>query len=251
MAGYICHLILNMKRFLLVFLLMAGYSYSSAQTETEKPAENNSQRTSQFSGRAADHFMIQLGYNGWAGSPDSLRTGGLNRTFNMYFMFDFPFKSDRRFSAAIGAGLGTDNMFFKKTSVDLRKYPLNFVHDSVSSYKKYKIATGYLEVPLELRFTSNPEKFNKSLKVALGIKVGTMIDAHTKAKFSRDREGYGGYTQKVKDKRNFNTTRLAGTIRVGYGAFSLFGTYQLNDFIRDGAGPNVKPYSIGLTVSGL
>lgn len=240
-----------MKRFLLVISLLVWGNFLLAQTETDTLSQQKSRNSSQLSGRAADHFMLQIGYNGWAGSPDTLRTGGLSRTFNVYFMFDFPFKSDPRFSAAIGAGLGTDNMFFKKTTVDLRKYPLNFAHDTISSYKKYKIATGYLEVPVELRFASNPTNYNKSFKVALGIKVGTMIDAHTKAKITRDREGYGGYTQRVKDKRNFNTTRLAGTLRVGYGVLSVFGTYQFNEFIREGAGPNVKPYSIGLTISGL
>ncbi len=240
-----------MKRFLPVISLLVWGNFLMAQTERDTLSGKESANNSELSRRAADHFMIQLGYNGWAGSPDSLRTGGLSRTFNMYFMFDFPFKSDPRFSAAIGAGLGTDNMFFKETTVDLRKYPLNFAHDTVSSYKKYKIATGYLEVPVELRFASNPTSYNKAFKVALGVKVGTMIDAHTKAKITRDREGYGGYTQKIKDKRNFNTTRLAGTLRVGYGVFSIFGTYQFNEFIREGAGPNVKPYSIGLTISGL
>ena len=240
-----------MKRFLLVISLLVWGNFLLAQTETDTLSQQKSRNSSQLSGRSADHFMLQIGYNGWAGSPDTLRTGGLSRTFNMYFMFDFPFKSDPRFSAAIGAGVGTDNMFFKKTTVDLRKYPLSFAHDTISSYKKYKIATGYLEVPVELRFASNPTNYNKSFKVALGIKVGTMIDAHTKAKITRDREGYGGYTQKVKDKRNFNTTRLAGTLRVGYGVLSVFGTYQFNEFIREGAGPNVKPYSIGLTISGL
>ncbi len=240
-----------MKRFLLVISLLVWGNFLLAQTVTDTLSPKKSRNNSQLSGRAADHFMVQIGYNGWGGSPDSLRTGGLSRTFNMYFMFDFPFKSDPRFSAAIGAGLGTDNMFFKETTVDLRKYPLSFARDTVSSYKKYKIATGYLEVPVELRFASNPTSYNKAFKVALGVKVGTMVDAHTKAKITRDREGYGGYTQKVKDKRNFNTTRLAGTLRVGYGAFSIFGTYQFNEFIREGAGPNVKPYSIGLTISGL
>ena len=240
-----------MKRFLLFILVLAWSNLLLAQTETDTLSSKESRKSGQLSGRAADHFMIQLGYNGWAGAPDSFRTGGLNRTFNMYFMFDFPFKSDPRFSAAIGAGVGTDNMFFKETTIDLRKYPLSFAHDTISSYKKYKIATGYLEVPVELRFASNPTNYNKTFKAALGIKVGTMVDAHTKAKISRDREGYGGYTQKVKDRRNFNGTRLAGTLRVGYGVFSIFGTYQFNEFIREGAGPNVKPYSIGLTISGL
>ncbi|MCO5240222.1 MAG: PorT family protein [Chitinophagaceae bacterium] len=240
-----------MKRFLLVISLLVWGSFLWAQTETDTLSRKKSRNSSQLSGRAADHFMIQLGYNGWAGSPDSFRTGGLSRTFNMYFMFDFPFKSNPRFSAAVGAGLGTDNMFFKQTSVDLRKFPLNFAHDTLNTYKKYKIATGFLEVPVELRYATRPENFNKSFKVALGIKVGTMIDAHTKAKITRDVEGYGGYTRKLKDRRNFNSTRLAGTLRVGYGVFSVFGTYQFNEFIREGAGPNVKPYSIGLTISGL
>ena len=112
-----------MKRFLLVISLLVWGNFLLAQTETDTLSPQKSRNNSQLSGRAADHFMIQIGYNGWGGSPDSLRTGGLSRTFNMYFMFDFPFKSDPRFSAAIGAGLGTDNMFFKETTVDLRKYP--------------------------------------------------------------------------------------------------------------------------------
>ncbi len=240
-----------MKRPLLFFLILAWSNLLLAQSNTEPPGLGKDGKRSALSGRAADHFMLQLGYHGWSSAPDSFRTGGLNRTFNMYFMFDFPFKTDSRFSAAIGAGVGTDNMFFKKTTVDLRKYPLNFVHDTVSTFKKYKIATGYLEVPVELRYTSKPAQYNKSLKIALGLKVGTMVDAHTKAKVSRDLQGYGGYTQKVKDRRNFNSTRLAATLRVGFGVFSIFGTYQLNEFIKEGAGPNVKPYSIGLALSGL
>lgn len=240
-----------MKRFLLVISFLLPGSILWAQTETDTLHLKKGRNSSQISGRAADHFMLQLGYHGWAGALDSFRTGGLSRTFNVYFMFDFPFKSNNQFSAAVGAGLGTDNMFFKKTSVDLRKYPLNFAYDTISSYKKYKIATSYLEVPLELRFVKNPDKYNSSFKVALGVKVGTMVDAHTKAKVSRDREGIGGYTQKIRDRRNFNSTRLAGTLRAGWGVFTVFGTYQFNEFIKEGAGPNVKPFSFGLTISGL
>ena len=57
--------------------------------------------------RANDHFMIQLGYNGWASKPDTVNTKGIPRTFNMYFMFDFPFKTSPRFSVGLGLGLGT------------------------------------------------------------------------------------------------------------------------------------------------
>lgn len=240
-----------MKRLLLIISLIVCGNFVFAQTETEPAPAKKDWSKAQLSGRAADHFMIQLGYNGWSGETDSVRHGTFNRTFNMYFMFDFPFKTDPRFSAGVGLGVGTDNMFLKKTTVDLKQYPLELARDEVTKYKKYKLATGYLEVPLELRYTANPENYNKSFKVALGVKVGTMIDAHTKAVVTSDASGNGGYTAKVRDRRNFNSTRLAGTLRVGYGVFSLFGTYQFNRFVKDGAGPDIKPYSIGLCISGL
>ena len=40
-------------------------------------------------------------------------------------------------------------------------------------------------------------------------------------------------------------------MRVGYGNLSLFGTYQIGSLIKEGLGPQVKPYTIGLTLSGL
>lgn len=243
-----------MKRFLLIVSLIVASNCLFAQTETDSvvvaaPSEKWSK--GQMSRRAADHFVLQLGYHGWASQPDTLRTGGLSRTFNFHFMFDFPFKSSPQFSAAIGVGVGTDNMFFKNTTIDLRKSPLSFRNDTVNQYKKYKLATTYLEAPVELRFASDPTRMNKTFKAAVGMKVGTMIDAHTKARYTRDTEGYGGYTARVKDRRNFNSTRLAATARVGYGPFSIFGTFQVNQFIRDGYGPDVRPYTIGIALSGL
>lgn len=243
-----------MKHFLLIIsFTIAGFSVFAQNNKDSLSATSVKKDWSkeQLSGRSADHFMLQLGYNGWSGETDSIRTKGLSRTFNIYFMFDFPFKSNPRFSAAAGVGLGTDNMFFKQTTIDLRKSPLTFDRDTSISYKKYKLATGFLEIPVELRYTANPTNFNKSFKVALGMKVGTMIDAHTKAKITSDKSGNGGYTLKIRDRRNFNSTRLAATLRVGYGVFSVFGTYQINAFVKEGYGPNIRPYTIGLSISGL
>ena len=240
-----------MKKLLLVCSLAMLAHCSFAQNDSPTTKKKKTISKDELTGRAADHFLLQLGYNGWASKPDSLKTKGCTRTFNFYLLFDFPFKTDPRFSVAIGAGVGSDHMFFDKTTIDLRKTPISFASDTINKYKKYKLTTGYLEAPVELRFSSNPVEPGKSFKLALGVKVGTMVDAHTKAKLETDASGYGGYVTKLKDKRNFNGTRLAATVRVGYGVFSLFGTYQVNKFIREGFGPDVKPYSIGLTISGL
>src|ERR1051325_8557763 len=72
-----------------------------------------------LSNRPNDHFMIQLGYNGWAQRPDTIHTKGFSRSFNIYFMYDFPFKTSPRWSVGLGVGAGSDNVFFDKTDIDI------------------------------------------------------------------------------------------------------------------------------------
>jgi hypothetical protein len=125
--------------------------------------------------------------------------------------------------------------------------------DSANHFKKYKLATSYLEIPLEFRFTSKPNNPNKSFKAAVGLKVGTLVNAHTKGKnlLSATGSTLNSYLEKENSKRFINSSHFMATARVGYGVFSLFGSYQLNRLLKDGAGPNLKLYQLGLTISGL
>ena len=87
---------------------------------------------------------------------------------------------------------------------------------------------------------------------AVGMKVGTLITAVDKTRFQRDAAGNGPYNLKIKDRANFNNLRLAATARIGYGNFGAFVQYQLNDFIKEGRGPNeIRPLVVGIVISGL
>ncbi|MEN9884330.1 MAG: hypothetical protein RLZZ420_1547 [Bacteroidota bacterium] len=204
-----------------------------------------------LSKRASDHFMLQFGMAGW-GKPDEITTKGFSRTFNGYFLFDFPFKSNPRLSVAVGPGVGTDNIFFDKTTVDLNdRTGVKFLRDTITRYKKHKLVTGYVEAPIELRYSTNPENMNKGWKFAFGAKIGTLIDAKMKSKIDLDATGTGGYYTKEKDRRYINSTRFALIGRVGLGNFSVFGSYTVTDFFKEGLGPSVRPYSFGVVLSGL
>lgn len=243
---------LIMKKLLL--MLSLAICVNAVLAQDTKPASGKKDWSKvNLGNRAADHFMISFGYLGWAGRPDTINTKGFSRTFNAALLFDFPFKTNPHLSAAIGLGVGTDNMFFEHTTINLiNRQQIQFNADTANKYKKYKLATGYIEAPVELRFASNPENMNTGFKFALGVKVGALLDAHTKAKVDLDTDGFGGYVTKDKDKKFFNGTRFSGTARIGYGHFSVFGTYQINNFFKDGVGPaGIHPYSIGLTLSGL
>ena len=241
-----------MKRFLLVFVILLSYGAAFAQLENKPEPKKKDWAKVDLSKRSSDHLLIQFGYSGWDKKPDSIRVDGFSRSFNAYFFFDFPFKTMPKLSVGLGAGVGTDNIFFDKTIINLKAgKEVTFKTDTISIYKKYKLATGYFEIPLELRYSSNPENMNKGFKFALGAKVGLGYDAHVKAKVDRDVNLIGGYIYKEKDSRFLNNSRIVATMRVGYGNFSAFGTYSLTQLFNSGSGPAVKPFTIGLTISGL
>ena len=208
--------------------------------------------------RASDHFVIQLSGDNWANTPDSIknRMKGLSRGLNIAVMLNKPFKSDPRWSVAFGVGVSHSSIFFKNTNVDVKSngtlLPFSAV-DSTEHFKKYKVATTFAEVPIELRYTLDPLNEKKSWKFAVGVKVGTMINAHTKGKTLENKNNtvINSFTEKQNKKTFFNGTRIAATARVGIGNFSLFGAYSITSLLKDGAGPTIRPYQIGLCISGL
>ena len=212
-----------------------------------------------LSNRPNDHFMVQYGGDGWSGTNDTISPSGFSRHFNFYAMFDKPFKTNPHFSLGIGIGLGSSNIFFKDTYVDLKSITtttLPFTDVSADDhFAKFKLTTVFLEAPLEFRFAGNPVDPQKGFKFALGAKIGTLLKSYTKGKnmeSSTNATIYGPqYVEKEIDKRFINATRFALTARIGYGNLSLDGSYQLTDFLKTATGPPIHPYSIGLTLSGL
>lgn len=229
---------------------------SNIVTQPSEPLQKSPKKID-LSNRSNDHVMIQYGFDNWAGTPDSISPKGFSRFFNAYIMLDKPFKTNPKFSVGLGAGIGSSNIFFDKTYVDVKstssRLPFTNV-DSVNHFKKFKLTTIFLEAPVELRFSSNPENSNKSFKVALGVKVGTLLNAHTKAKTLQDKNGttINNFIVKESSKKFFNSTRLAATARIGYGIFGLYGSYQITSVLKTGTGPDgIRPYSIGIYISGL
>jgi hypothetical protein len=91
------------------------------------------------------------------------------------------------------------------------------------------------------------------VKAAIGLKAGLLLNAHTKGKTLEDKNDntLNGYTLKENSKRYFNTNRISAMARIGYGHFSLFGSYQLTPLFKEGVAATIRPMTIGLTISGL
>lgn len=242
-----------MKKIVLFAVCCAALCSLSAQ---ENPDTQKKKKTINLSNRPNDHLMLQLGYAGWSGIPDSINMGGFSKSLNAYFMFDFPFKTSPKLSIGVGAGISTDHIKFSKTYVGIKDATttIHFVDQSdTTHFKRTKLVTAYAEAPIEFRFTADPMNSDKSFKFALGVKVGTMLSAHTRYKDLQSQSGgtLNLYTMKEASKRFFNSTRLSATARIGWGHFSVYGSYQVSALFKDGVAAVIHPYSIGLTLSGL
>jgi len=240
-------------------LALVTITTAVAQTDSAANPKKKDWSKVKLGRRANDHFLVELGYDNWAGTPDTINITGLSRSFNFYFMFDMPFKTDQRFSIGAGLGVGSSNIFFHDEYVDVSAIEssgatLAFTDQTGGNhFKKFKLVSTYLEVPVELRFAVDPENTNKSWKFALGVKTGLLLSAYTKAKDMENNANQviNSYIQKESSKRYFNGARIAGTARISYGVFGIFGQLQATSFIKSGAGPAVYPFSIGICLSGL
>lgn len=200
-----------------------------------------------------DFVMVQLTYENWSGTPDSVKVTGIGRGFNAYLCYDFPIAKSN-FSVAAGIGVGTSNIYFDNQLLIMNTGAPAVAFKNVDTaagtdlYKKSKLTTAYLEVPLELRFFGDRENRNKGFKAAVGVRIGMLIDAHTK---NKNTVSGTTITEKVATKTYFQTWKFAPTARIGYGNFALFGSVNVTQLFNSGQGPSVYPYSIGLCITGL
>ena len=195
-----------------------------------------------------DFLVLSLTYDSWTGAPDSIQTGGFSHGFNIAFTYDFPLSDASHFSVAPGLGISTSHMSLDHQTAEIggNSATLNFRPDSV--YKNYHLINTYLEIPIELRFRAIADDANDGFKAAIGLKFGTLMNAHTKGKKSMN--GYK-QTEKIKNKQYFEKWRVAGTFRIGYGNFAAFASYSLTPLLNPNAGPKIRPLSIGIAVSGF
>lgn len=232
-----------------VLLLLATFAVTPASAQSNSSTVRTG--ISEITKPSRDFLMLQFSYDSWMQVPDTVKIGGFGRGFNAYLCYDFPIQKSH-FSFAAGIGIGTSNIYFQDQQLGLTDTGVK--GDQVSfqkegyDYKKYKLATAYLEAPFELRYFGNKDNRNVGFKAAIGLRAGTLVGAHVKS--SRTVDGTK-VVEKVNTKRYLDKWRFAATARVGWGNVSVFGSYNLNTLFKEGSGPGVVPYSIGICLSGL
>jgi Outer membrane protein beta-barrel domain len=239
------------KFFAIVAVLVSSVLVCNAQTASQdaeviKTKKSIFTTNTTYSKPSKDYVMLQAGFHTWLLPNDtSINLKQKGHDLNAYICYDFPLQK-KHFSFAPGIGIATSSIYLDSMTMNLGGTDPNvkFTYGT-GGYKRYKYATAYIEAPFEFRYYANSENRNRGFKAALGVKVGNLLNAHTKA--------VNTSSVKVKENsRRYNEQwRLALTARMGYGNFSIYGSYQFNSVFKAGNIQGISPISIGFCLSGL
>jgi|688.fasta_scaffold02680_21 hypothetical protein len=159
--------------------------------------------------------------------------------------FEYSLKLYKNY-VALTTGLGfTFNryMFDKNFSLVADVDTFGVVQDTIS-FRKNMLKASYLSIPLMLQFNTH-HKNSKSFHFAFGIVQSLKLGSRTKQVWN-----VSNSKQKDIEKDNFNLNpfRTVATVRVGYGNFNLFAEYGLTTLFRNNRGPELYPFSVGITL---
>jgi len=118
------------------------------------------------------------------------------------------------------------------------------VVDLTQTYRRNTLNSSYLTVPLMVDIATQKYQRN-SFYFAAGLIGGMRIGSYTyrSGKFTNgDR-----FQNTIHSKYNLAPFTLEATVRIGYGAWGIYGTYQLNSLFKKGNTVAVMPISAGVT----
>ncbi|MBI3510595.1 MAG: DUF2807 domain-containing protein [Bacteroidetes bacterium] len=113
-------------------------------------------------------------------------------------------------------------------------------------YLKNRLNMCYVNVPLFLEFNTNNNDASRSFHFGAGMDFGYNI-FNNKLKQKYELGGHD-YKREQRDDYNVNPFRYDIIARVGYGKFTIFGSYALSPLFEKSKGPVVYPFSAGIAL---
>ena len=108
-------------------------------------------------------------------------------------------------------------------------------------YDKNKFNMTYASIPILIGFETKPWDTDRSFRVMFGYDPGILWYGKTKHKLD-------GNSDTEKDNFNLAPFRHEVDFEIGYGDFNVYASYDVNGMFREGEGPELHPFSVGLVL---
>lgn len=195
-----------------------------------------------------DHIVLDLNHDRFQTVPTGITQGYFSIGVDAYMFHDHPINKKGTMAWALGLGFSGMNVHHNGQLVynvegdnvvtDLIPYPPGL------KFYKNKISLNYVEVPFEFRIrtmnTSIEERNVANFRFYMGFKGGVLVNSHTKYKDDEIKV-------KVYDIENLMMYRYGPTLRIGFKKLSFHAFYSLTSIFEAGKGPQLYPFSVGLS----
>lgn len=188
-----------------------------------------------------------------------------------FFEQNVALSKNKKWGIVTGLGTSWNNYRFSKaTRLNADSSQLIGYVDSGISIRKSKLTNWYLNVPLIFEFQTNSYQKKNSFHIAAGMIMGIRLSTHTKKyydEYNKEFDVTRYYPEpaddyvtdftlispnysKAKNYDDFylNPFKWDATVRIGWGFINLFATYSVNTMFKKDKGPELYPWTVGITL---
>jgi hypothetical protein len=179
------------------------------------------------------------------------------------------YKNKIGFTSGLGFQTGnyyfTDNYVMIPDSATMVAYKVHDAQGMPVNMKVNKMVVSYLNVPLLFEYQTNRYRRLNSFHVALGVIAGVRIGSYTKQEYDNKEETYSlvdnygntvatfdveHYTVRDRGSYHLSPFKVDAAFRVGWSHLNLFATYSLTPMFQKEQGPELYPFTVGISLLG-
>ncbi|MBO4567711.1 MAG: outer membrane beta-barrel protein [Bacteroidales bacterium] len=163
----------------------------------------------------------------------------INQGWGTYLTYNFPM-GESKHTVSLGGGYSCHNFYMKNAW--LAEPYTHAIEFTEAPIKKSRVTFHYMDIPLEVNL-----RIADKFKISFGAKVSFLIQANSKAVGYMN---YDGHKWEIK-YNNINAVEsivYSSFARFGYRSINLYVGYQFNSSFKEGRGPAVLPFSIGIGI---
>jgi hypothetical protein len=159
----------------------------------------------------------------------------------------------------------TGNYVMLKDSSTLVAYNVQDQQGYYVNMKVNKLVVSYLNIPLLFEFQTNRFRRLSSFHITLGVIGGVRIGSYTKQVYEDKEASYFLVDENGKQVASFDTEhhtvhdrgayhlspfKVDAAFRIGWSHLNLFSTYSFTRMFQKDQGPEIYPFTVGLTLLG-
>lgn len=172
-----------------------------------------------------DQFYIGLGFNFLLDKPSNVEQRSLSYNLQAGFIKDIPLNQRRNFGLGLGVGYATNsyysNIVASKTD-DIITYDIV----STSEFKRNKLETHAVELPLEIRWRTSTADDYKFWRIYAGAKLGYVFSGTSRLVTEMNTLRFSN--------SDINEWQYGLMLNFGYNTWNIHAYYSLNPLLKDG-----------------